>query len=291
MEPVEASENALFAGAPPAEAVAGESVPLLSDEFTPSQQAALRNEFLPAQAAVGSEAAGDTTSAAAAVRAIVARLTETPPNFHQATAYFASTQEPDDAPVAARAWMLLLGSTLMVMMQTFAAVGVTWGVVLPFCSTTEQCSGGEYCSVGGRSRCDFCGRWVPLEVEFQAEMSQADIDLCRSRSLGSRPASCIGGRTLNWAEDPLFIGYNLTLVAEVCAVPAERRGTRGNGDNNKVYAAETVASWCTFAYASLISDPRPPVAPIRLLSTDLLPPGAVSRRATRVLAKSTRPIA
>ena len=49
---------------------------------------------------------------------------------------------------------------------------------------------------------------------------------------------------MNWAEDAEFVGFNLTLVAEVCAAPAERRGTRGSGDNKGMYSATTVASWC-----------------------------------------------
>jgi hypothetical protein len=254
------TENALFAaGAPTLEAADLESVPLLSDEFTPSQQAALRNEFLSSKSlqadggeqldggTLGGELTGDS---AAAVRAVVARLTEAPPNFHQATSYFAATAAPEDAPMAARAPLFFLASALMVLMQTVTAMGVCWGVVLPSCSTSEQCQeghAGTYCSVRDRSRCDFCGRWVPLEIEFQAEMSQAVTDLCRLAD-GKERLEMIecdtASGTMNWAEDPEFIGFNRTLVAEVCAAPASRRGTRGNGDNNAVYLAATVASWC-----------------------------------------------
>jgi hypothetical protein len=92
-----------------------------------------------------------------------------------------------------------------------------------------------------------------LEIEFQAEMSQAVTDMCRELNGKERLESieCDTSRgTMNWAEDPEFVGFNLTLVAEVCAAPASRRGTRGNGDNGEVYLEATVASWCeTCVYA------------------------------------------
>jgi hypothetical protein len=134
---------------------------------------------------------------AAAVRSVVAQLTEAPPNFHQATSYFAATQAPEDAAMTARARLLFLGSVLMVLMQTVTAIGVCLSTVLPSCSSSAQCresSAGTYCTVPDRNRCDFCGRHVPLEIQFD-------------------PAT---GGTLNWAEHREFVGMNLTLVAEVC---------------------------------------------------------------------------
>lgn len=190
----------------------------------------------------------DRFDSVATVRSVVARLSEAPPNFHQATIYFASAREPEDAPMAARARTLFLFSALMVLMQTVTAVGVTWGVVLPSCSSSDQCrevgATGTYCGDGGgRKRCDFCGRWVPLEIDFPP--GTPDVDMRRLVSANDREGQFPPtGGTMNWAEDAQFVGFNLTLVAEVCAAPAERRGTRGNGDNNAIYSAATVASWC-----------------------------------------------
>eukprot|EP01051_Picozoa_sp_SAG22_P000366 SAG22_NODE_9_length_35992_cov_37.278104_5_plen_401_part_00 len=191
---------------------------------------------------------GASLDSVAAVRSVVAQLTEAPPNFHQATIYFAASEAPEDAPMAARARLLFLFSALMVLMQTVTAVGVCWGVVLPSCSSSEQCrergATGTYCGdAAGNSRCDFCGRWVPLEIDFPP--GTPDVDERRFVGGGTRrdnfpPA----GGTMNWAEDAEFVGFNLTLVAEVCAAPTERRGTRGSGDNKAMYSAATVASWC-----------------------------------------------
>lgn len=167
------------------------------------------------------------------IRGVTARLTENSPNFHQATIFFAASKAPEDSPTASRASLLFLGSTMMVLMQTLTAMGVLWGVVLPSCSDNEQCAeghAGTYCSIGvsgmgnsaSRNRCDFCGRWVPLEIEFPTT-----------------------GGTMNWAEDPQFVGFNLTLVAEVCVTfPLGRRGTGGNGGNEWTFPPAAVASWC-----------------------------------------------
>ena len=223
---VETTENAAYGSAETSlEAtegdLEGESVPLLSEEFTPSQAAALRAEF----PTVGSlQTSEGKEMFAPTIRSVAARLTESPPNFHQATIFFATSRAPEDVEMAARAWLLLIASAVMVLTQTLTSFGACFGAVLVSCSDSNQCReghAGTYCSVGGRDNCDFCGRWVPLEIEFPST-----------------------GGTMNWAEDAEFIGFNLSLVAEVCSNPAARRGTRGNGDNKIIYPATVVASWC-----------------------------------------------
>ena len=58
----------------------------------------------------------------AAVRGIVARLTESPTNFHQATVFFLAADAPEDAAMARRAPLLYAGSLAMVGLQSATAV-------------------------------------------------------------------------------------------------------------------------------------------------------------------------
>ena len=139
-----------------------------------------------------SEDADDTTAPASAsqlaasVRSIVARLTETPTNFHQATVHFLATDAPQDAAMARRAPLLYAGSFVMVSLQSTTALGVWLGTFSPSCVTSDQCDAGNYCShravVGGATRCQGC-----ISSGFSPVYSE-DIS-------------------------------NVTLVAEACAMP------------------------------------------------------------------------
>ena len=75
--------------------------------------------------------------------------------------------------------------------------------------------------VGGNDRCGWCGGRVPLP-------RQTD------------PAT---GGTLNWAVAPDYVGFNLTLVAEVCAAPTDRLGI-GESKNERPFPRASVVSWC-----------------------------------------------
>jgi hypothetical protein len=75
------------------------------------------------------------------------------------------------------------------------------GTINPACLTSNQCATtGMFCAVGGSQRCGYCGsnNFVPMP---------AQID----------PAT---GGTLNDGHAVDFAGFNLTLVAEVCADPS-----------------------------------------------------------------------
>jgi hypothetical protein len=165
----------------------------------------------------------------AAVRSAVAHLTEAPLNFHQATVMYAAEQSGSDGEAARGALLLRLAgslvlSTLMVLMQCMVAVGVFAGTVEPSCATSDQCAQkGTYCTVGGIDRCTYCGEDTPLP-------QQTD------------PAT---GGTLNRANAPDYAGFNLTLVAEVCAAPIDN-------DRSPVMSTNTVR-WCE---ACVLNDGR-----------------------------------
>ena len=102
---------------------------------------------------------------ASAVRGLVARLTETPTNFHQATVFFLAADAPEDAAMARRAPLLYAGSLAMVGLQSATAAGVLVGTVRPACATSDQCGAGTWCRVGAQGRrCDFCGETSPLDI-------------------------------------------------------------------------------------------------------------------------------
>ena len=155
----------------------------------------------------------------AAVRSAVAHLTEAPLNFHQATVMYAAEQSGDGETAGSALLRRRMGSlalsALMVLMQCMVAVGVYTGTAAPACASSDQCAQkGTYCTVGMDDRCQYCGNDVPLP-------EQTD------------PAT---GGTLNWADAPDYAGFNLTLVAEVCAAPTD-----------SVWGPDyraTVVSWC-----------------------------------------------
>ena len=108
-----------------------------------------------------SGASGDT-GFATTVRGVVARLTETPTNFHQATVHFLATDAPQDAAMARWAPLLYAGSLAMVGLQSATAVGVFYGTTFPSCATSDQCGAGTFCEVGMGHRCEYCGNGGPV---------------------------------------------------------------------------------------------------------------------------------
>ena len=106
------------------------------------------------------------------MQSVVARLTETPTNFHQATVHFLATDAPEDAAMARKAPLLYAGSMAMVGLQSMTAMGVLVGTVLPSCATSDQCGAGAYCWVH-RGRCDYCGGGVPLPLAVDPELGSA----------------------------------------------------------------------------------------------------------------------
>ena len=86
---------------------------------------------------------------AATVRRVVARLTQTPTNYHQATVHYLSSDAPEDAAMARWAPLLYMGSLAMVVMQSMVAVGVFVGTVSRTCSSSDQCGAGTYCKLSG----------------------------------------------------------------------------------------------------------------------------------------------
>lgn len=167
---------------------------------------------------------GENSSLSFVIRSAVARLTEAPPNLHQATVMFAAGSIYHTGESGSGRWRIgsLVASALIVLGQSMVVVGVFTGTVLPSCARSDQCDRkGTFCSVDVGGRCWYCGSDAPLPA-------QAD------RATGGR---------LNEVHALDYAGFNTTLVTEVCASPVEQRVTNGVGD--EVIRPDTfVQSWC-----------------------------------------------
>jgi len=240
-----ATENPAFADADgadaPASGPAADIEAALRDGTLTGDEAIVLMEkrMYEMEARLRAELGGGDTGLAAAVRGVVARLTETPTNFHQATVHFLAADAPEDAAMARRAPLLYAGSLAMVGLQSATAVGVLIGTFLPSCATSDQCGAGTYCEVGARDRCGFCGGDVPLPLETEGACTYE-----LTAGGGEFTAADAACTTRNNANDANHAGYNLTLVEEVCTLPyAERVGMRGNAVE-QTYPDTAVASWC-----------------------------------------------
>jgi hypothetical protein len=85
-------------------------------------------------------------------------------------------------------------------MQCTAAFGVLVGTVAPSCTTNDECAlhEGTFCEAGSEQRCSMCSNGMAL---FPKQVDERT------------------GLVLNRPDDPRFGGFNVTAVAEMCAVP------------------------------------------------------------------------
>ena len=171
---------------------------------------------------------GGQTGIAATVRGIVARLTETPTNFHQATVHFLATDAPEDEAMARRAPLLYAGSLAMVLLQSATAAGVWIGTMRASCVSSDQCDEGTFCSVGWRDRCSFCGDGGPVghigNLTLVAEVCTMPYS---ERKSASRCASQL---------EPLYCGA-LSACAANCTTSEVPKSVEGSG----VYDFQNVA--------------------------------------------------
>jgi hypothetical protein len=169
-----------------------------------------------------------------AVRAIFARLTEAPSNWHQATIFFLTARSPEDVGLRARAPVFFAAGVLIVFMQCATTIGVLTGTFAPACETSDQCQhDGTFCEmttkIGSTNRCFYCGSHAPL-VE-QIDEATGVIYNQQLQSLGG------------------VVRFNGTFALEVCGDPAAavRKGLVRDGGGGLVdggISAEGIISWC-----------------------------------------------
>jgi hypothetical protein len=187
-----------------------------------AREAALQAKFDAKLEQLEAKLAANGAPLSSAVRSVVAHLSQAPPNWHQATVMFFGGDADADVAVAFwRAWSLMI-SVLMVFGQSMVAVGVFIGTELPACSSSDQCGQkGTYCDDrnDGAGACTFCGSAAPLPEQTDPRT----------------------GGTLNYAQAPDYAGFNLTLVAEVCA------DTTGGPETVSIHGlpvSRALTSWC-----------------------------------------------
>lgn len=152
------------------------------------------------------------------LKSIVTRLTAAPTNWHQSVVYFATL--PREDVDAARAWLAMAASVLMVLGQCLVAVGVFVGTATPSCENNDQCTlKGAFC-FADESRCQFCSASIPIDNPVEQVLEPATL--------------------------------NRTLVEQVCAEPTDRtfiewRCTTACYDHTHTHThweRHSVASWC-----------------------------------------------
>ena len=89
-----------------------------------------------------------------AVRSVYAHMAEAPTNWHQATVFLLSSDDPAERAMAPT---MLASGYVMVLFQWATAVGAIGSTTFPSCQSTDQCGRGTYCNIGGNNRCNTCG--------------------------------------------------------------------------------------------------------------------------------------
>ena len=140
IDPPEQPNPLAPATAEPEEETVDETSTLLTEEFTASQVTALRGEF-----------------GSSSIKWVMAKLTESPANWHQTTVFVCTSDNPEDRR---ERWWLFLGSIMMVLFQCAAAIGALRNTQNRSCANNEQCDAvmGMYCEdftfqdLGGRKK-------------------------------------------------------------------------------------------------------------------------------------------
>jgi hypothetical protein len=149
-----------------------------------------------------------------AVRASVARLTETPTNWHQGTVYYLGCHDPQDAKMKAKAPMMFAGGVIMVLAQVVVAGGLFIGANLRSCRQNDQCDKGSFCAADD-ARCHDCGGQPAVPMQIQGTCIFDPSFDGNARTIDD--PTCM---TWNAVSDPNFVGFNTTLVMRACTDPS-----------------------------------------------------------------------
>eukprot|EP01048_Picozoa_sp_COSAG05_P022210 COSAG05_NODE_4359_length_1550_cov_2.457615_1_plen_270_part_10 len=159
-----------------------------------------------------------------AMKKMIAQHSEAPSSYFQLLTMAAASD--DDAIATTKAPLMFVGGVLMLVVQLIVAQGLAMGGSdRTTCINNNSCmKDSTFCEISPNKFCEFCGHAPFL------------------------PAETAGG-TLNWPLDVEYIGFNITLVEEVCTPPYQARvrpdvlGTAG-ADTTMELSAATVANWC-----------------------------------------------
>lgn len=206
-------------------ALGAETVRLLHTRFVSRQE---KQRVRDASA----EQSDGATMEAATLR-MLARLSEAPANYHQATIYF--LQAGDEA---GSAWTMLVMSGLIVLFQCMTATAIFVGADVKACSSQDQCRSGTFCGqqrLGfGAVRCYYCAD-SPLDPEVSADGTILNLPPTEYDFVGER-----------------FGGFNLTKVESLCADP--RLDHPYFGTERSANAAQTVQALINWCHACRYND-------------------------------------
>lgn len=167
----------------------------------------------------------------AAVRSVVARLTESPSNWHQGVVFGLVANDAKDAELRMWAPVGLVVSGAIVSMQCAVAVVLFVGTISPACADNDQCGLGLFCRKVN-NRCTFCGQNAPLTMVTEGACTVSG-EVWTGVELTVKDAACT---THNFPPDPNFVGFNSSGVAAACADPSLSRWGEERSDH--------VLAWC-----------------------------------------------
>jgi hypothetical protein len=144
-----------------------------------------------------------------------------PCNWHQATIFFAGSDDPADAAMKAWSQLMLFAGLVIVAFQVVAALGVLFGVAFPACKTSKQCGqAGTFCARNSnRQQCQFCGWHGPLSQYKGDNIKDNNMEMLNGHEsyvdCDWSAKTTLVGRT-EVMEDTCLPPPNKTLVRELC---------------------------------------------------------------------------
>lgn len=148
-----------------------------------------------------------------AIRRVLGTASSVPCNWHQATIFFAGSDDPVDAAMKARSKLMAVAGLAMIVFQVMAAVGIQFGVAFPACKTSKQCGQpGTFCAPREK-KCQFCGWHGPLSPVFGVTPMTAHETYVGC--VWSAKTTVVG--RVEGTTDMCLPPPNKTLVRELCS--------------------------------------------------------------------------
>ena len=230
----------------------------------------------------------------ALLRSELARIGAAPTNWHQATIYFLTSTDEEDAQMRRRAPLMYVAGVILVVVQIISMYGVVMGMMAPPCINNVQCSAaGFYCEVArdGRSgRCQSCGGDAPMmpyeaDTLLPGENAVSGFGINKHQEFNKIFYQSYPHREFGLKRSDIpdgFAGWNFTQVKNRCSEPIASfsysvsgtssgsptltdeviitdrgdlpAGRRPTRSGSKYYSAKTVKNWCAACTRTLGPD-------------------------------------
>ncbi len=157
-------------------------------------------------AALNAQVGGETAQTLeSTVRGLVAHSTETPTNFHQATAFYAASHViAEEVHSANTAHMLYFGSVVMILGQCMAAAAICLGILFRSCVSSDQCGDGYWCTTEWTDRCHVCANQGPFGSSdlHRAAREKPDFDVWLSNEVSMVCSIPYTDQDVGWTTHP-----------------------------------------------------------------------------------------